>query len=339
MTRVATPEAVVKNLTPDTTYKFKITAKFASDNFVTSLDDATEFEATTAKAAAPGEIIAGLDLDQIVLTWDEVEGATKYWLYKSTSPDGPFAINGSTRTNSIAVKKFFPETTYYFKVTSLTEQNGVLCISDIEDSPIIEVTTPSAASVATVLETKNDTTATVSWPSVATATKYWVYYSTTTNDTSDMSQWTLYNSVTDMSVNTMTINKLTPNTKYFVTVKVLYTNTTGEPKEYIYAPTGFITTYSSGEFLTFAEHPQNANYFTITWPADACFDGKVWVYAYDAQGNRNILGSVADGSTTNVINVKKFDGYEDCYYELETFIATGMYGYLTPIGGEKYHAE
>ncbi len=331
--------AVVKNLAPNTTYKFKITAKFASDNFVTSLDDAVEFEATTGAAAAPGEIIAGLDLDQIVLSWDEVEGATKYWLYKSTSPDGPFAINGSTLTNSIAVKKFFPETTYYFKVTSLTEQNGVLCISDIEDSPIIEVTTPSAASVATVLETKNDTTATISWPSVATATKYWVYYSTTTNDITtinDASQWTLYNSVTDMSVNTMTLRKLTPNTKYFVTVKVLYTNTTGDPKEYIYAPTGLLTTYSSGEFLTFADHPQNSNYFTITWPEDSAFDGKVWVWSYDADGNRTIVNSVTG---TNTLAVKKFDGYEDCYYELETFIATGMYGYLTPIGGEKYHAD
>ena len=174
----------------------------------------------------------------------------------------------------------------------------------------------------------------MSWPSVETATKYWVYYSTTTNDTSDMSQWTLYNSVTDMSVNELTLRNLTPNTKYFITVKVLYKNTSGEPKEYIYAPTGLITTYSAGEFLTFAEHPQNSNYFTITWPEDSCLDGKVWVYAYDAQGNRTIVNSVTGANT---LNVKKFDGYEDCYYELETFIATGMYGYLTPIGGEKYH--
>ncbi len=333
-TRSGTTSAVVKNLDPDTTYKFKVTGKFASDNAVLSVDNADEYTATTAKAAAPAEISAGTDLDQINISWDEVEGATKYWLYKSTSSDGPFAINGSTTTNSIAVTKFYPETTYYFKVTSYTMQNGIPCISDIEDSPVIEVTTPSAASVATVLETKTDTTATISWPSVETATKYWVYYSTTTNDTTDMSQWKLYNSVTDMSVNELTLRNLAPNTKYFVTVKVLYTNTSGEPKEYIYAPTGLITTYSAGEFLTFAEHPQNSNYFTITWPEDSCLDGKVWVYSYDAQGNRTIVNSVTGANT---LNVKKFDGYEDCYYELETFIATGMYGYLTPIGGEKYH--
>ena len=335
MTRVTfTTEAVVKNLTPDTTYKFKVTAKFASDNFVTSLDDAVEFEATTGPAAAPAEIAATFDLDQFVLSWDEVEGATKYWLYKSTSPDGPFAINGSTRTNSIAVKKYYPETTYYFKVTSYTMQNGIPCISDLADSPIIEVTTPSASSVATKLETKTDTTATVSWPSVATASKYWVYYSTTTNDITDMSQWKLYNSETDMSVNTMTIKKLTPNTKYFVTVKVLYTNTSGEPKEYIYAPTGLLTTYSAGQFLTFTE--VSDTHFSVTWPEDAAFEGKVWVWRYDADGNRTIVNSVTGANT---LNVKKFDGYEDCYYELETFIATGMYGYLTPIGGEKYHAD
>ena len=320
-----TNTALVKMLTGSTTYQFKVIARIGDSTYL-SLDDATVINVTTEAPVATSGITVVEGVVSADLSWEPVEGAVKYWVYKSTSADGPFYIYTSTTETECTAKRLRPDSTYYFKISALTYQNGIDCYSDIADSPLATVNTGSSSIITTALDSNTGSTATISWPAFENADKYWVMYSTTTSDTTLTDEWTTYTSTTATSY---TFKNLTPNTVYYLNVCARYTD--GDSVATInYLPITVRTAYSDTNVITFTENSSTS--VTLTWADDITDVQKTWVYAIDSEGNETLLKS----TTTNTVTIS-LSNFKNYSYSLKVLDVNGVYGYLTPTGGEAYH--
>ena len=323
-----TNSILVRNLEPSTTYKFKIT--FKKDGKTIPLDDAEVFEATTKEAAAPKDINAAPDATHVTLNWDAVEGATKYWVYKATSPDGPYYIYHSSTTNSMIVRKLKPETDYYFRVTSLTVSNGVNTISAVDHSPTIHVKTLSKDLVTTrVAEVKSDSV-TIEWTPHENSDMYWVWISETTNDTTKKDEWKVLKSFTDTSVSEYTYTNLDNAKTYFLTISVRYYTDDGTKMITEYFPVQVMTKYTDGDMLTF--EPIDDTTVKVTWDEGIDVE-RFWLFIYDESGNQVQITS----TETNTVTVRKLNDMKNYTYHLRVKDNYGFYGYITADEGEKYH--
>lgn len=319
-----TNEAVVKLLTGNTTYQFKVIARIGDNHYLT-LDKADVVEVTTAPAVATAGITAVEGVVSADLTWEPIEGAVKYWVYKSTSETGPFYIYTSTTETSCTAKRLRPDSTYYFKIMALTYENGIECYSKVDDSPMVTVNTGSASIITTALDANTSTTATISWPAFENADKYWVRFSTTSADTNDSSHWTTWTSTTATSY---TFKNLTANTVYYLNVCARYA-IDGGVATIDYIPVMVRTAVADENVITFT--PVNDNYVTLTWNAVEDVQ-KTWAYAVAEDGTQTLLAS----TTENTVTVKVAD-YTNATFALKVLDTQGRYGYLTPSAGETYH--
>ncbi len=321
--------AVVKKLEADTEYQFKVICKL-NDGTMLSLDDADVITAKTNVATATASIEGVADVIDATITWDAVEGATKYWVYKATSADGPFYIYSSAYETSLQVTKLKPDTDYYFRVVALTYNNGVPTISDVNASPTVHIRTLSAETVTTYGYPATANTATIFWSQFKNADKYWILYSTTSADTDDKSHWTTLVSTTDMTNLRYTYTNLKNNTTYYFTVCARYTTDSGEVKTVYYAPVETRTLYSDEPFLSFT--PVDDTTLTVTLPDDLDIQ-KAWVYAIDEDGMQKAVVS----TTTNTATFSNLSNYTNYTFDVQVLDNKGKYGYITPVGGESYH--
>jgi len=115
---------------------------------------------------------------KIKLTWDAVEGAVSYKVYRSTSKNGSYSLMKTVRTGTEFTNlNAVPGKYYYYKVKAIAADTAL----NSEFSAIVGRTCDLAAPVIT---TGNDTATgktTVSWDPVEGAVKYQVYRSTTKN--------------------------------------------------------------------------------------------------------------------------------------------------------------
>ncbi len=322
-----TTSAVVKNLTGGTAYQFKVIARIG-DSKILSLDDADVVNVTTKAPVATESITATTGITSANITWDPIEGATKYWVYKANSESGPYYICGSTTTGTnFVVKKLYPDSTYYFKIQALTHENGTPILSNIDDSPLLTVTTGAAAAITTTAVSNTATSATLSWPAFENADKYWVMYSTTSSDTTDRSHWRMATT----TATTYIFNNLQSNTVYYFCVCARYTDAdTGKVETIDYIPVMVHTAYSNEDFITFT--PVDDTTVTLSWDEIETV-AKTWVIVKDADGNQVAIIS----TTTNSVTIKNLSGYENYTYELKVLDNDGVIGYITKTGGESYH--
>ncbi len=319
----------MKNLVGSTEYKFKVIARL-KDGTMFSLDNADEVVFTTKPPVAVSTLTGTAGPTTVTLTWDAIEGADKYWIHKCNTADGEYWITTSSTTNSVTLKKLRPETTYYFKISARTYENGVACYSDYKDSPLLTITTGSAESIKTISLSNTATTATITWPQFENGNKYWVLYSTTSADLTDKSHWTTVATVPEG--NTYTFKKLTPDTVYYLNVCVRYTEPDTGKEEYIdYIPVTVRTAHSDEDILTFT--PVDESTVTVSWSEDIGEVEKSWIYVYDQDGNEVRLVS----TLTNSVTIAKLPGYENYTYKLRVRDTNGIYGYVTPTDGEDYH--
>jgi len=84
--------------------------------------ESNEANATTQSlAAAPGNLAAtAVSTTRINLTWDAVPGATRYTVYRSTTPGGPYTQVAVVGGTSYANTRLSPGTTYYYVVRATT---------------------------------------------------------------------------------------------------------------------------------------------------------------------------------------------------------------------------
>ena len=317
----------VYKLTADTDYKFKITACIDNKKYL-KIEDADVISVHTADAIATTSITGTASATTARITWEPIEGAQKYWLYRSNYADGPYYCYTSTTDSTYLVNKLRPENEYYFKVAALTYQNGFECYSNYKDSPVCGIKTGSASIIGTVLTSNTATTATITWPEYENSDMYWVKYSTTSADTNDASHWSTLEKLTDRKY---TIKNLKPDTVYYLNIGARYYDPYTGKEEFIdYIPVQVRTAHSDENFITFTEESETS--VTLTWSEDIPDIVKTWIYVYDFEGNRVEMAS----TETNTYTFKKLVGYKDYFYELRIQDTKGRYLTITPTGGFAY---
>lgn len=107
------------------------------------------------------------------LSWNAVNGATKYWVYRST--DGKnFKYYDSTTKTTYTNNSTTVGTRYYYKVKAVVVNNGTSYASAFSSAKSMVVRTAAPTLKAAAPEG----TPSLSWNAVNGATKYWVYRST-----------------------------------------------------------------------------------------------------------------------------------------------------------------
>ena len=136
--------------------------------------------------------------------WNAVDGAVKYWIYRST--DGKkFSYYDSTTKTSYTNSSTSIGTTYYYKVKAVNSNNAA---SDYSVSKSIQCK-PAAPSVS-IYRTNGKPQ--LKWSAVTGATKYWIYRST------DGKEFKYFDSTTKTSY---TNSGAASGTKYYYRVKAV----------------------------------------------------------------------------------------------------------------------
>ena len=136
--------------------------------------------------------------------WNEVDGAVKYWLYRST--DGVnFNYYDTTTSTNYTNRSTTIGTTYYYKVKAI-DANDARSEFSVVKSIMCKPAAP------TVSINRSNGKPKLSWKSVSGAKKYWVYRST---DGKNFKYW-------DSTTNTNYTNKgAASGTKYYYRVKAV----------------------------------------------------------------------------------------------------------------------
>ena len=139
--------------------------------------------------------------------WNAVDGAAKYWVYRST--DGKkFSYYDSTTKTSYTNNSTSIGTTYYYKVKAVAVVDGKDYASDYSVIRSI-LCKPAAPSVSI---NRSNGKPKLSWKAVSGATKYWIYRST------DGKEFKYFDSTTKTSY---TNSGAASGTKYYYRVKAV----------------------------------------------------------------------------------------------------------------------
>ena len=141
------------------------------------------------------------------ISWNAVDGATKYWIYRST--DGKtFKYYDSTTKTSYTNKSTSIGTTYYYKVKAVKTVDGTNYTSDLSGAKSI-LCKPAAPTVS-IYRTNGKPKLT--WKAVTGASKYYIYRST------DGKTFKYYEKTTKTS---FTDSKSASGKKYYYKVKAV----------------------------------------------------------------------------------------------------------------------
>ncbi len=265
LTSVTSP-MVQTGMTAGTTYFYVVTAVNSSGESATS----AQVSATTATTpppptlpATPTGAIATGGTNQVTLSWAAVSSATSYNLYFATT-------SGVTKTSGTKIANVTSPavhasraagTTYYYIITAVNGAGESAASVQIAATTLPTVPSPTVpAAPVGVTATGGTNQATISWPAIAGATSYNLYWSTTSGVTK--TNGTKVAGVTSPYVKT---GLAAGTAHYFIvtavnnvgesTASTQATATTAAPAPTVPAvPTGVTAT-------------GGANQVTITWPA------------------------------------------------------------------------
>jgi len=269
----ATTSYTNTGLSSGTAYYYKVAAynvggigNLSSYAYVTTLPDVPTGVTTTANSES-----------SITVSWSSVTGATRYYIYRSSTADGTYGqiVYVSSSTTSYTDNSLSSGTTYYYKVAAYnsggtSNQSSYAYATTLPDAPTnIRATVNSESSI------------TVSWGSVTGATGYYIYRSTTTDGT--------YDSVGTSATTSYTDNSLSAYTSYYYKVAAYNSGGTGNMSNYVYTttlpdvPTGVIATAKSTSSIT------------VSWESVTGANESTEYYIYRS--------STADGTYGQIVHV------------------------------------
>lgn len=146
-----------------------------------------------------------------LVTWNEVEGADKYEVYRATSKNGSYQKMFTTTNTSYTNTSAVAGKTYYYKVKAICSRNAV-CNSNY--SEIKTVTCDLASPQCSLTITTSSGKPKLTWDAVAKADKYEIYRATSKNGTYTKMYTTTSTSYTNTSA-------VAGNT-YYYKVKAIY---------------------------------------------------------------------------------------------------------------------
>ncbi|MEG6567360.1 S-layer homology domain-containing protein [Thermoanaerobacterium saccharolyticum] len=150
---------------------------------------------------------------RVELSWDTVQYADSYNIYRSDSEDGEYKLIANTQDTSYKDRSVTQGSTYYYKVS---------CVNDAGEGPLssalkAQTATDSVPPTVLTLDGTTDSTASLSWQPVTGATNYTLYRTTISGKA-----YSRVYSGTDTSYTDT--NLITGSTYYYV---VTYTNSLG----------------------------------------------------------------------------------------------------------------
>ena len=138
--------------------------------------------------------------------WSAVDGANRYYVYRSTTKDGTYSFLGSTAKLNYTDSKANAGTTYYYKVKALAADG-----TDSSLSAAVTITCRCARPVVKPSYVGASGKPYIYWSAVDGAGKYYVYRSTSKNGTYEYIGYTTKTNYTD--------SKAVAGTTYYYKVK------------------------------------------------------------------------------------------------------------------------
>ena len=148
------------------------------------------------------------------ISWGAVDGAEKYYVYRSTSKNGTYKKLSTTTKTSITNKSAKAGTKYFYKVRAVAD-DGTL--SDF--SAIKSITCDCAKPVVKATNTASTGRNKLSWSAIDGATKYYVYRSTSKSGT--------YSKIGTATGTSYTDTTAKAGKMYYYKVKAICANTNG----------------------------------------------------------------------------------------------------------------
>ena len=140
--------------------------------------------------------------------WSAVDGANRYYVYRSTTKDGTYSFLGSTAKLNYTDSKANAGTTYYYKVKALAADG-----TDSSLSAAVTITCRCARPVVKPSYVGASGKPYIYWSAVDGAGKYYVYRSTSKNGTYEYIGYTAKTNYTD--------SKAVAGTTYYYKVKAI----------------------------------------------------------------------------------------------------------------------
>ena len=166
---------VIVNGTMWETWSYKVTDTFSWLRLFSP-------EYTISAAPAAPVVTAGNSAvsGKPMLTWDAVDGATSYRVYRATSQNGPYRLLGSVTTTTYVNTGAKDGVTYYYMVTAIND-SGESAFSNTVSGQNKAVTSKPAAPVVKIGNSATSGKPMLTWNAVSGAASYKVYRATTKN--------------------------------------------------------------------------------------------------------------------------------------------------------------
>ena len=266
------------------------------------LTNATLHCAKSAPAAPVVKLGNSATSGKPMLTWNAVEGATSYRIYRSTSKGSGYSLLGTTTATSYTNTGAKAGTTYYYRVKACNDA-GLSPYSNIVSWQVKSVTPKPSAPVVKIGNSATSGKPMLTWNAVRGATSYKVYRATSQNGT-----YSLLGTVTATSY---TNTGAKAGTTYYYKVKAV--NSAGESAySNIVSGRATVTTLTMGHSATSGK-PQ------LTWKA------------VSGAASYKVYRATAKNGAYTVINTTKALTYTNTgaalgttyYYKVEALNAAG----------------
>ena len=183
----------------DTQYTYTVQALGKTESLNGKHSNAVTATSGIAKPVLAGSIngVTG----KPVISWQAVEGAVKYELYRSTKSTKSYTLLATVDTLSYTDETVSSGKTYYYKVKAIGE------VSKSAESSYVKLTGKCATPVITVAVSESSGKPVLTWEKISGAKKYTVYYATSAAGK--------YKSLGTTTKTTYTHTKATAGTVYF----------------------------------------------------------------------------------------------------------------------------
>ena len=237
-----------------------------------------------------------------MLTWNAVEGATSYRIYRSTSKGSGYSLLGTTTATSYTNTGAKAGTTYYYRVKACNDA-GLSPYSNIVSGQVKSVTPKPSAPVVKIGNSASSGKPMLTWNAVSGATSYKVYRATSQNGT-----YSLLGTVTATSY---TNTGAKAGTTYYYKVKAV--NSAGESAySNVVSGRATVTTLTMG-------HSASSGKPQLTWKA---VSGAASYKVYRATTKNGAYSVINTTKALTYTNVGAALG-TTYYYKVEALNAAG----------------
>ena len=177
---------------------------YADSNIIGRTCDLAQTKVTLSNVASSGKV---------KISWEAVEGATKYEVYRATSKNGTYSRISTTSNTSVTNTKADAGKTYYYKVRAICDVDAAAAAYSEVKSRTCDLAQPK---VSIGLSSKKPK---VSWGKVTGAVEYKVYRATSKNGT-----YSLVKTTTSLSYKD---TKASSGKTYYYKVVAVCSNTAG----------------------------------------------------------------------------------------------------------------